>query len=242
MGKINIVITVGGTSEYIDTVRKITNSGSGKLGSMIANVLLKEKNYEIFYIHTPKAKMPEILPNLHPIEVDGTLGLKDAVENILKENKIDWFIHSMAVSDYVVDWVSNSNMLTQWLGQNGINSLSDNKNIYNKGEKISSDSDDLIVRLVTAPKVINIIKQISPATHLVGFKLLTGVSETKLEEVARNLLQKNDCDYVIANDLNNITENQHKAILVGEKEIEERFNSKDEIANGIKQIIQNNNY
>ncbi len=33
----NVVITAGGTSEPIDMVRKITNSSSGKLGSIIAS-------------------------------------------------------------------------------------------------------------------------------------------------------------------------------------------------------------
>lgn len=45
--KKNIVITAGGTSEYIDTVRKITNSGTGKLGATIANKLSNEN--KIFY-------------------------------------------------------------------------------------------------------------------------------------------------------------------------------------------------
>ena len=36
---INVVITSGGTSERIDNVRKITNSSSGKLGSVISDKL-----------------------------------------------------------------------------------------------------------------------------------------------------------------------------------------------------------
>ena len=35
-----VIITAGGTSEKIDNVRKITNSSSGKLGSVIASRLL----------------------------------------------------------------------------------------------------------------------------------------------------------------------------------------------------------
>ena len=37
-----IIITAGGTSERIDNVRKITNSSSGKLGTIIVNHLLQE--------------------------------------------------------------------------------------------------------------------------------------------------------------------------------------------------------
>ena len=49
---INIVITAGGTSERIDNVRKITNSSSGKLGSMIGDKIseLINEEYKIFYV------------------------------------------------------------------------------------------------------------------------------------------------------------------------------------------------
>ena len=42
---INVVITSGGTSERIDNVRKITNSSSGKLGSVISDKLNELLNY-----------------------------------------------------------------------------------------------------------------------------------------------------------------------------------------------------
>ena len=47
----NVIITAGGTSERIDNVRKITNSGSGKLGFMIANKLIQNGSIsKIYYI------------------------------------------------------------------------------------------------------------------------------------------------------------------------------------------------
>ena len=48
-----IIITAGGTSEKIDNVRKITNSSSGKLGSVIATKLLElpdDKIEKIYYV------------------------------------------------------------------------------------------------------------------------------------------------------------------------------------------------
>ena len=50
MKTLNIVITSGGTSEYIDAVRKITNSGTGKLGSIIAEQISKNENINICLI------------------------------------------------------------------------------------------------------------------------------------------------------------------------------------------------
>ena len=41
--------------------------------------------------------------------------MKNAVEKVLTENKIDIFIHSMAISDYYVDYVSTINSLSNEL-------------------------------------------------------------------------------------------------------------------------------
>ena len=51
----NVVITAGGTSEPIDMVRKITNSSSGKLGSIIAS---KFNQCKVFYICAKKSIKP----------------------------------------------------------------------------------------------------------------------------------------------------------------------------------------
>ena len=52
---------------------------------------------------------------LEIIEIESTFDLKAAVEKVLMENKIDYFIHSMAVSDYYVDYVSTTELLNEAL-------------------------------------------------------------------------------------------------------------------------------
>ena len=44
--------------------------------------------------------------------------------------------------------------------------------------KISSYEDNLVIILKRTPKIISMIKEISPSTHLIGFKLLDSVSGT----------------------------------------------------------------
>lgn len=238
----NIVITAGGTSEYIDTVRKITNSGTGRLGAIIANALSDDN--KIFYICTPKAIRPHLSKNIKIIEIEGTNGLKEAVENILTTEKIDWFIHSMAVSDYVVDYVSTAAMLNKYLLCNGVSeeNIKYNENILNKNNKISSDEENIIISLKKAPKIIKIIKEVSPKTKLIGFKLLTGVSLDELLTAAHKLMDANDCDYVIANDLKDISEKEHIAYILDKKSKNKKYKfkrvtTKEEIAQNIKQII-----
>jgi phosphopantothenate---cysteine ligase (CTP) len=244
-----IVITAGGTSESIDMVRKITNSSTGKLGATIANVLLNRKDVtKIFYICTKKSIKPPVgvlitsnqKDKLEIIEIESTLELKDAVENVLMNNKIDYFIHSMAVSDYMVSYVSTSELLTEELkNSNDINyTIKNAKKTLDNSKKISSTEDNLIIMLKQTPKIINIIKKISPNTHLFGFKLLEDVSEDYLIEIAKKLRDKNDCDYVIANDLKYIRNGNHKAFIIDKKDNITEVNGKDNIANMISEKIR----
>lgn len=237
----NVVITSGGTSEYIDKVRKITNSGTGKLGSIIANVLSQRNDIdEIYYICTPKSIRPKLSTKINIIEIIDTNSLKKTAEKLLNEVKIDWFIHSMAVSDYYVDYVSTTNLLTQEIKNNFDieNAIKNPVNKLDNSKKISSNEDNLIVVLKQTPKIINLIKQISPNTHLIGFKLLDNVSEEYLIEIAKKLRDKNNCDYVISNDLQNIRNGNHKALLIDKLNNIKELNGKENIAKEISSIVK----
>lgn len=230
----NVLITAGGTTEYIDTVRKITNSGSGKLGAIVADML---RNVHIYYVHSKGAILPSKRDNIEFFEVVSTEDVKNTMKDLLTNFHIDWVIHSMAISDYTVDYVTNANMLAEYLTKYGCKeeNIIKNRNIFDRNEKISSSEPNIIIKLKPTAKIISLIKDWSPETHLIGFKLLSGVSEEELIEVATNLKIKNKCDYVIANDLNNINSNTHKAIVIGENI--NRVNTKEEIAEVISRII-----
>lgn len=242
MKKLKIVITAGGTSEYIDKVRKITNSGTGKLGANITNELLKREDIEtIYYICTPKAIKPIEDKRVKIIEIINTNNLKESVETILKNQNIDWFIHSMAVSDYYVDYVSTASLLANELKQNSnfeqvlLNAI----NKLDNSDKLSSNEDNLILVLKQTPKIINLIKKISPKTNLIGFKLLENVTEEYLLTIAKQLRDKNQCEYVVANDLKNIKNGNHKAFLLDKQDNVKIMNGKLDIAMNISHIVNN---
>ena len=242
MKTLNIVITSGGTSEYIDAVRKITNSGTGKLGSIIAEQISKNENInKIFYIYTTKAILPNNnFNNIEYIKVKDTNSVKIAIENVLKNNKIDYFIHSMAISDYYVDYVTNIDLITKQIDSKiSIENILKNPNeTLDNSSKLSSNEDNLIIMLKKTPKIISLIKKLSPNTKLIGFKLLENVKKNYLINVARKLMIKNDCDYVIANDLTQINENEHIAYLINNKNEEIiEMKTKLEIANNINRLI-----
>lgn len=231
----NIVITAGGTSEKIDNVRKITNSSSGKLGMIIANEILNkyEDEIDIIYYICSKNSYKSNNKKVKIIEIFETIDLKKEVEKLLKKEKIDYFIHSMAVSDYMVDYVSTASLLAKTI-QNSKNKdlvevITKNINII-RTNKISSYEDNLLVMLKPTPKIISLIKDLSPNTYLVGFKLLDGVSDNKLVEAATKLLIKNKCNLVVANDLSNIRNGIHKAIIIDEFDNKIYANGKEDIA------------
>lgn len=224
------IITAGGTSERIDNVRKITNSSSGKLGMLIADCLLKERNDILIYYVCSKNSLRPSDDRVHVLEVEGTLDLKNTLEDLLLSNGINYFIHSMAVSDYMTDFVTNlSNIKESITKSSNIDEAFENIEAI-KGNKISSYEDNLVVVLKPTPKIISIIKNLSPSTYLVGFKLLDGVSKLELINTAKKLRDKNRCDLVVANDLSSIRNGEHIAYIIDNDNNVEEAHGKIKIA------------
>lgn len=224
------IITAGGTSERIDNVRKITNSSSGKLGMLIADCLLKERNDILIYYVCSKNSLRPSDDRVHVLEVEGTLDLKNILEDLLLSNEINYFIHSMAVSDYMTDFVTNlSNIKESITKSSNIDEAFENIEAI-KGNKISSYEDNLVVVLKPTPKIISIIKNLSPSTYLVGFKLLDGVSKLELINTAKKLRDKNRCDLVVANDLSSIRNGEHIAYIIDNDNNVEEAHGKIKIA------------
>ena len=215
-----ILVTSGGTSEAIDRVRSITNHSTGRLGLVITEALIKA-GHEVCLITTSHAIKPASHPNLKIIEIKNTLDLLEEMRNLVKDYQV--LIHSMAVSDYTpvymtnIDEVQASQDLSEFLTK------------HNTETKISSKEDAQILFLKKNPKIISLVKEWNPKIHLIGFKLLVDVSQEHLIQVARESLEKNQADLIVANDLTQISSEQHKAYLV-EKNSFQTATSKQEIA------------
>lgn len=245
--KYKIIITAGGTSEKIDNVRRITNNSTGKLGATIADKLITlfdEKIEQIFFICPDNSCRPTANEKIKIVNIFGTDDLKETIENLLTKEKIDYFIHSMAVSDYNVDFVTSAEKLAKNISENPnediLSLICNNKNII-KENKISSKEENLIIKLKKAPKIISLIKNLSPSTFLVGFKLLDNVSQDELINTAINLKNKNNCDLVVANDLRTIKDVKHKAFIINKNnEYIEAFDKEDIAIKLINEIFKDN--
>lgn len=246
-----ILITAGGTIEKIDEVRQISNNSTGSLGYKIAETFLSDSHIEkIFYVCGKSALSPPDSDKIEVRRIGNVANLKDTLEQIFSENSIDGVIHCMAVSDYTVKNVTALPLLEQALSEEllkpdyndpvtrqkntGIvrQCLTKDSNLAASG-KISSDMDDLVIMMEKTPKIIGLIKRMQPRTVLVGFKLLNHVASDYLIKIGYELLKKNNCDFVFANDLADITPDNHCGYLIYPDETFVKLSSRQQIAEKI---------
>ncbi|RSI13941.1 Coenzyme A biosynthesis bifunctional protein CoaBC [Streptococcus sanguinis] len=216
----NILITSGGTSEKIDRVRSITNHSTGRLGKIITETFL-DKGDQVTLVTTPMAVRPAAHPNLTIVQIENVAELLESLEPLVHTH--DVLIHAMAVSDYTpvymtgLEAVAASSDMTEFLDKT------------NSESKISSQADVQVLFLKKTPKIISLIKKWNPHIRLIGFKLLVDVSKEELLKTARASLIKNQAEIIVANDLTEISNQEHKAYLVGNDTVT-RSQSKEEIA------------
>ncbi|HFI0665039.1 TPA: phosphopantothenate--cysteine ligase [Streptococcus suis] len=204
-----IIITSGGTSEVIDQVRAITNHATGTLGKIIAEQALA-RGHEVTLVTTKQAVKPTSHPHLTIVEITNVESLKETLEPLVKTHQV--LIHSMAVSDYTPVYMTGLDEVRE---TEDITSLLEKKNTETK---ISSKADYQVLFLKKTPKVISHVKQWNPGIQLIGFKLLVDVPKEKLFAVARDSIQRNKADYILANDLVDITTDKHLGYLVSQTE------------------------
>ena len=252
-----IIITAGGTTERIDPVRKITNTATGKLGSLTAEAFVKQckgRTDTIYYVCQEGTVIPD-LPCVKVIPAKSAEAVKSALSDILTTQKIDAVVHSMAVSDYMVESVTTAENLSEYIAHrllaNGAHpfadesglagqiaaSIRENDRLLDRNTKIGSDNEKLILTMRRTPKIIGMIKALQPSAVLVGFKLLNGVGEQHLLETGYKLLVRNSCDFVLANDLQNIRDGRHRGLLISQDGSHTTFETKEEIAGAIVRAV-----
>lgn len=260
MGK-RIIVTAGPTNEQIDSVMKITNMSTGSLGAIIADEILNAEETsggkiqidKLYYVSSDMAVKPSaslkswLDPRIDLVRVESTDDLLREMTRILTEDKIDLVIHSAAVGDYKAKYTIRGEDLATEIAhkvlagtsrfegvKKAVMEVLDNpQSIQNDDTKISSYEPHLMTMLTLTPKVIGSIKKTSPNTRLVGFKLLDKVSQEELVQVASRLREKNDADFIVANDLSKIGNGKHWALVVGKDGIVQECFTKKEIAKAI---------
>lgn len=161
--KLNILITAGGTREYIDPVRYISNASSGKMGYALARAAIKA-GHKVTLITAPTSLRP-------PAEatVIDVLTSDDMFKAVKAEfQKCDCLIMAAAVSDYKPASTSNTKFkkeqavlslnlkptrdILQWAGRNKKKNqivvgfaLEDKNVLQNAEKKMEAKKLDMIV-------------------------------------------------------------------------------------------------
>lgn len=213
----NIIITTGGTIEKIDGVRGISNFSSGRLGIMLAEKFAETS--QVFLIRGKKTTRAKASPNIIDMEITDARSVVECLQDISESYTIDVVIHAMAVADYTVRNVTSIEEILSDLGSlpNAITIGDISAELTGRTvtqSKLSSTIKNPVIVLEQTPKIIQKIKTWWPNTTLVGFKLLNGVTEEELCRVAMESMVKSNANFVLANDLTNISGEYHKAILL----------------------------
>ena len=212
----NILITAGGTSEKVDCITSIINRSTGEMARQIAEEYERRNdNIHFFYICSENAKLPQV-SNILIYRIKSVLDLEKVLNDLLSNYKFDIIIHAMAVSDYTVDGVFSEHKIKEVIKNAADKTLNTvDSDLINKN-KIDSDHDYIYLRLKRTPKIIELFRKMQPETILVGFKLLVNSSINNLIQAGYHILKNNRCNFVFANDLNEIKDEKHKGILIDE--------------------------
>jgi len=211
-----ILITSGGTKVPIDSVRSITNMSKGTFGAQIAEEFWnnsKNINNEIIFLYAKGSKLPYLsdydaefgcainwAADFKKIEYETFQQYRSKLFSLLSTENPDIVILAAAVSDYEVENIIDG--------------------------KIRS-SDDLIIRLKPAQKLISKVKEFCPKTILCGFKLLVNSTEKELIQAAQSSINDNGCDIVVANDLSTIKDTENHSLIINTPNWHKQFFRKD---------------
>ena len=179
-----VLITAGGTREYIDDVRVITNISTGALGAKLAEEFY-HAGCKVHYVHAKQSVMPNPIEGISETarltthQIVTVRDLEDTMGALIKGLKVDIVIHSAAVSDFT----------------------------FRKDLPIKLSSSDpegfieyLKQTITETPKIINEIHRWHDEAYLVGFKFTVGQTEEELLKTGKVFGKRSMCDLVIAND------------------------------------------
>jgi phosphopantothenate-cysteine ligase len=193
-----ILITSGGTREYIDGVRVLTNISSGKLGSLIARQFINCNNelshkrinpvplFDIHFVYVKGSEIPFTWKKkyMHYYEVTDVQSVFEVMEKLVPE--MDVVIHPMAVSDFGFTPVETK--------------LKSNDPI--------AFIESLKKRIFQTPKILSHIKKWNPNCFLISFKFEDGFTNEELLEMAYDSGYRNGSSLVIANDKDEMVRNK----------------------------------
>jgi phosphopantothenoylcysteine synthetase/decarboxylase len=222
---VKILLTSGGTKVKIDDVRHIGNMSQGTFGTHLCKAFLKA-GHEVTFLYAKDSKC------LHELRLDLSYALHmdaysesilpfHSVINMTASHHLKFLedIHSKYHPYAYADFDEYARKLMCCIRSFKPDivvlsaAVSDYTPVKTEG-KISSELDEINLKLVKTPKLIRQVKQILPDCFLVGFKLLVGSTQEQLEDAMEEQRNKAGADMVVGNDLRDIRAGQHKLTVL----------------------------
>ncbi len=216
----NLLITSGGTQEKIDQVRSITNTSTGATALAIAQTLYRNGKNNIYFLHAKKAS--SFRDAKENISFESSEDLEKSLKEVLQNTPIDIIIHAAAVSDFTVDKVVINGELFESAEVKKISSL---------------DNVELILK--SRPKIIAKLRGFATKSTplIVGFKLTNTADKDEQLDQVLNLSMSDSVDFVVHNDLSNITEDAHRSKIYFKDQVISSGTTKKDLADNILELI-----
>jgi phosphopantothenoylcysteine synthetase/decarboxylase len=207
----NILVTAGNTLTLIDKVRCITNIFTGRTGASIA-LCAHERGHRVTLLTSHPEAVAELCEGKpHPGPEHWWLRRYRTFEDmhvhladLVPTGGFDAIIHCAAVSDYLSAGVYAPAEGTHfdahtghWLAPGQGPAMVDRL-----AKKVKSDERELWVRLLRAPKLVDLIRsEWGFRGMLVKFKLEVGLTDEQLLDVAEMARKRSLADLMVANTL-----------------------------------------
>lgn len=180
-----VLLTFGGTREYIDAARFITNLSTGRTGRILAE-RFAALGCETVCVRASGAERLDGA-KVRSTEFTTFKDLDLELRKLLKAEAFDAVVHLAAVSDYSPDSIEAAGK----------------KFLPGKTVKLDSKAPELKLVLKRNFKIIDRLKKYAaaggrPAPLLIGFKLTSGAAATAVRE---KVLALASADLVVHNDL-----------------------------------------
>jgi phosphopantothenoylcysteine synthetase/decarboxylase len=197
----NLLVTAGNTLTPIDKVRGITNIFTGRTGAAIA-LEAHQRGHQVTLVTSHPEAVEQAPAERWSLRRYRTFDdLHERLQGLITSGGFDAIVHCAAVSDYqsagvyaAPEGTTFDPATRKWSGQGTLNDVS--------AGKVKSDADELWLRLVKTPKLIDLFR--SPwGFHgvLVKFKLEVAKSDDELLAIAKRSREQSSADLMVANTL-----------------------------------------
>jgi phosphopantothenate-cysteine ligase/phosphopantothenoylcysteine decarboxylase/phosphopantothenate--cysteine ligase len=198
----HLLVTAGNTQAPIDRVRCITNVFTGRTGAAIA-LRASERGHTVTLLTShPETVDPQPTERWALQKFRTFDDLRTLMADRIKGGRFDAVVHCAAVSDYL---------------SGGVYHNPDGPPVDLTAGKLKSDSPELWLRLVRAPKLIDAVRaEWDFHGVLVKFKLEASISDEQLLAVAEESRRQSRADLMVANTLEGYADYAFLGPLAGE--------------------------